>query len=360
MIHKSYSLSTLITAAISSALALSCCIGHAAGLTDGSAPDTSLSPANLTLATNIEADDHAPIGLMGDHVHNKGEFMISYRFMHMYMDGMQDDGQKISDEAVLGEYMVTPLRMSMNMHMLGAMVAPSDKVTLTAMVPYLDLSMSHRNRMGVKFNTRSHGFGDIKAAALTPLLKTKHHQIIAKAGVSFPTGSINQRDHTPAGSNSLLPYPMQLGSGTYDLQPGVTYRGEAGNWNWGVQGNGTIRLGRNDNNYRLGNKVAVSPWVARQWHPGISTSIRANAQSWGRIAGADSRLNPQMVPTANTYNQGGKRVDLAFGINLAKTKGFFRNHRLSAEIGVPVYQHLDGPQLNTQFFVTGGWQWTIN
>ncbi|CAN0438246.1 unnamed protein product, partial [Scytosiphon promiscuus] len=44
----------------------------------------------LTTASPLLADDnhkvhrvdgHAPIGAMGDHLHKKGEFMFSYRFM---------------------------------------------------------------------------------------------------------------------------------------------------------------------------------------------------------------------------------------------------------------------------------------
>ena len=35
----------------------------------------------------IEADRHAPMGVMGDHLHEKGEWMVSYRFMSMGMEG---------------------------------------------------------------------------------------------------------------------------------------------------------------------------------------------------------------------------------------------------------------------------------
>lgn len=35
-------------------------------------------------------DDHAPLGVMGDHVHNAGEFMVSYRFSRMSMEGNRD------------------------------------------------------------------------------------------------------------------------------------------------------------------------------------------------------------------------------------------------------------------------------
>ena len=55
-----------------------------------------LLPALLLLgATTAEAaddvrpprpDSHAPIGVMGEHVHSKGEWMASYRYMRMNME----------------------------------------------------------------------------------------------------------------------------------------------------------------------------------------------------------------------------------------------------------------------------------
>jgi hypothetical protein len=36
------------------------------------------------------ADSHSPIGVMGDHRHEAGEMMLSYRFMYMMMEGSRD------------------------------------------------------------------------------------------------------------------------------------------------------------------------------------------------------------------------------------------------------------------------------
>ncbi|MCH1495007.1 MAG: transporter, partial [Rubripirellula sp.] len=50
----------------------------------------------LTLFTTVatahdsyrgRADKHAPAGLMGDHLHKTGEWMVEYKYMNMYMDG---------------------------------------------------------------------------------------------------------------------------------------------------------------------------------------------------------------------------------------------------------------------------------
>ena len=35
-------------------------------------------------------DDHAPIGVMGDHAHKAGEWMLFYRYGFMKMDGNRD------------------------------------------------------------------------------------------------------------------------------------------------------------------------------------------------------------------------------------------------------------------------------
>ena len=38
----------------------------------------------------LQADGRAPIGVMGEHRHKRGEAMLSYRFMHMDME-MRDN-----------------------------------------------------------------------------------------------------------------------------------------------------------------------------------------------------------------------------------------------------------------------------
>ena len=61
---------------------------------------------------------------MADHAHKEGEVMLSYRYGSMSMDSTQDSSG-----------------MEMHMHMLGAMYAPSDAVTLMVMAPFKNLDM---------------------------------------------------------------------------------------------------------------------------------------------------------------------------------------------------------------------------
>ncbi|MBC2600557.1 transporter [Puniceicoccus vermicola] len=308
--------------------------------------------------TSDRPDGHAPIGVMSDHMHHKGEWMLSYRFMYMDMDGMRNGTDNLSSQDVFAEgYMVSPKKMTMEMHMLGAMYAPSDDITLVAMVPFSRKDMDLETKMGMDFSTESSGLNDISIGGLYRLASWDQQTIHAGLSLSLPTGSTDERDDTPMGSNQVLPYPMQMGSGTYDLLPTVTYLGQTECWSWGAQLGGALRMGRNDEGYSLGNRGNATSWIAREWADWVSSSFRIDGSIWGNIDGANDDLNPMMIPTADPKNQGGKRVDLALGFNFYKPDGRLAGNRLGIEVGAPVYQDLDGPQMKTDWTVTAGWQY---
>jgi len=126
----------------------------------------SAAAADQSFGKVSRPDGHAPISVMGDHMHKKGEWMLSYRYMFMDMDGNRDGTRRVSDDAVLADYPVTPRKMDMEMHMLGVMYGLTDRVTLMAMMPFARLDMDHRTRMGARFNTRSTGIGDLKLSGM--------------------------------------------------------------------------------------------------------------------------------------------------------------------------------------------------
>jgi hypothetical protein len=158
---------------------------------------------------------------------------------------------------------------------------------------------------------------------------------------------------------------MQLGSGTFDFLPGLTYLGSHDPLFWGSQVSATLRLGKNDNGYALGDSFGLSTWIAHRLAEWLSMSARLQGQIWGDIEGADSeivRVSPMMVSTVPTAEPGlrsGKRIDLLFGIDLSAPQGKLKGGRLAIEGGFPVYQYLDGPQLETDWLFTAGLQWTF-
>lgn len=304
-------------------------------------------------------EHQAPVGVMGDHLHKQGEWMVSYRYMYMDMDETYVGTEDVSTSRVLGEFPVAPLSMDMHMHMLGAMYGLTDEITVMLMVPYLDKSMDHRTRMGAEFTTGASGLGDIKLSGLFSVYEQGSHRLHLNFGVSFPSGSIDERDRTPMGPEQLLPYPMQLGSGTYDLHPGFTYAGHYDRWSWGLQFMTVQRLGENDRDYTLGNRYEATSWISYQLVDWARGSFRIRKSTWQDIDGADPDLNPNMVQTADPTRQAGKRWDALFGVDITGPDGsMFAGQRLGLELGLPIDVDVNGPQLVTDMEFTVGWQIT--
>jgi len=317
-------------------------------------------------------DGHAPIGVMGDHVHGAGEWMFSYRFMRMTMDGMRDGTSDVSSDDILmpdGSYMMAPEDMVMDMHMFGVMYAPSDRVTLMTMIPWVRNRMTVRRRMPMMgidetFVTRSEGLGDVSLTALIDIASFDDGQRLhAGIGVSAPTGSIDETDATPMGADTPLPYPMQTGSGTWDLLPSVTWIGQGESWSWGAQAGGRIHLGENDHDYTLGDRVRVGAWAAWRAVDIASFSLRLDYQRWGDIDGTDAALAPNAAtrnPNADPDLRAGSRIDLGLGVNLLGTPdSVFPDHRVAAEVLLPIHEDLDGPQMSVESIVILGWQYAF-
>lgn len=302
----------------------------------------------------MRPDMRPPTGVMGTMSPHEGGFMLSFGYMRMGMDGNRDETTDLSTAQVLAQFPVAPLNMDMDMFMLGGMYGITDDLSLMLMVPFLNMTMDHVTRMGAQFTTKSSGLGDIRVGGGYDLWEEDGHRLKLLAGLSLPTGSTDETDATPAGPNSVLPYPMQNGSGTFDLLPGLSYTGMSGDWSWGGRLGAALRLGENDDNYSLGNTYGATVWGARRWKDWFSTSLRLTGQMVGDIDGADPRLNPALVPTADPDLRAGRFFSVGLGANFIVPEGVARGLRFSVEGVLPVYQNLDGPQLKRDYAVLFG------
>jgi hypothetical protein len=328
----------------------------------------SMEPAPISnLWDPGRVDAHAPIGVMGDHTHEAGEWMLSYRYMYMNMEPNFVGNDKVSARQVVtpkpkGEgFLVSPTKMNMEMHMMSVMHAPTDNLTLMLMMPWISKEMDHIRRDGLRFTTRSRDWGDLKLQGLVKVYDANRQRIHLNLGVSAPTGATNEADVVPGPGRTRLPYPMQIGSGTWDLILGATYLGQSDHFSWGAQAIGTVRTGTNDEGYTLGNMIDGNVWGAWEACRSVSFSTRFGISSWGNIDGRDRNLviPPSVVPTADPNLRGGTRVDWAGGINFKFVDGPLQGGRLAFEAGLPLWQDLDGPQLGTDWFMTAGLQYAF-
>lgn len=322
------------------------------------------SSASFADQQNNRPDYHAPIGVMGDHVHQKGEIMLSYRLGYMYMDENINNRDHITEQEVLDNYMMAPTSMSMKMHMFGLMYGLNDKLTLAMMGGFADKKMDHINRNNETFIMDNDGFTDTKLTALYRFYDHNSNHLQFNTGISIPTASI--KDNKP--DDSRFAYPMQMGSGTYDILPTISYSGFSDNYSWGTQLNATFRLGRNNSGYTLGDIYNLTFWGAKKLNNLFSLSLRIDGKIIEGIEGKDHNINPMtMGMMAGSYMgapkdptlHNKKQIDSLIGLNFTSPFKSFKDHRLAIEFGMPIYQRISGPMLETDYKLMLGWQKTF-
>jgi len=308
-------------------------------------------------------DGQAPLGIMTDHMHGKGQWMVSYSYMNTGMMGMRNGNTKISDDEVFKNYYASPSSMNMQMHMLMLMYGVSDKLSLMAMGsfnintmnmnmdPTMQMHMADgMNMPPMSMSMKTYGVGDTKLYALYKLADKQNARIIAGLGCSLPTGSIQQKTETVTGDTAKTAYNMQNGTGSIALIPSITYVGQSNAVSWGASANAILQTGANSEGYQWGNQLTGTGWVAYKCASFFSISARLEAGTVGMIKGYDQQIAVYAAndPTANTANYGGTVVSALLGINFYVPRGVCRDLRIAFEFGAPFYQNLNGMQPSLQ------------
>ncbi len=312
-----------------------------------------LSCSVLWAQTTSRVDAHAPIGIMGDHVHQKGEWMFSYRLMSMEMENLLQGTRTVKSSDLFNStaFMMAPKDMQMWMHMIGAMYAYSDKLTVMLMLPYIKNEMTIARKMqNDEIQRKSSGLGDVSVSALYSLLDQESKKLVVSLGLFLPTGTI---DEEVAGTR--LGYPMQLGSGSYALKPSLTYTFLGKGYSLGSQVSLKYFVDENDEKYTRGNEYNLDVWGSYQLIKYFSSSLRLSYFANESIDKNDSQINSTTSPANRAEYQHAEALSLFLGANFLGQK-FLKDHRFAFEIGKPIYQDRPGTQMKTNLIYTFGWQ----
>jgi hypothetical protein len=294
---------------------------------------------------------------MVSHVHNQGEWMLSYRVMQMQMASPQQGTHSFSSLDVFNNYLVNTPSMEMNMQMVMGMYGITDRLTAMVMLNYISNSMQmeflntgmaamHGMSNASTMEMKSSGLGDTKLQLLYGLIKNEGNQLILGIGASLPTGSIQQKGQVSDVfyASSRFPMMMQLGSGTLDILPTISYVRETGSTTYGIQSSAIIHSTTNKNAYCFGDEVVLNSWFAYNWWRTLGTSIRVEAQYIGKMIGYDKAVYMYNEIGANPANYGGTFLQSFIGTSYEFTSGFIQNNRFAIEYGLPIYQQLNGIQ----------------
>jgi hypothetical protein len=321
-------------------------------------------------------NDLTPAGVMISHIHNKNEWMVSYRYMSMEMNGLLSGTQQKNKSDVFVNYLMSPEKMRMDMHMVMAMYGVTNRFTIMTMLNYNITTMSmsmlettamshmsgmHMNDMNMSPIMKTSGISDLKLHLLYGLIKGLNHQLLLSTGFSFPTGNIDLKGkpNDMIYSDKRLPYAMQLGSGSFDILPCVNYLYQQKKIAFSIQGSGVVRTRYNNIGYKWGNEATLNSWFAYQWFNIFSTSVRLEGNIAGKIKGYDPTLYYYNEPSSNPFNYGEKRLNCFIGSGIQFKKGLVKNSRLGIEYGLPLYQSLNGTQMKLKQTLYASWAVTF-
>ena len=283
-------------------------------------------------------------------------FRVAYAYERIEKRGLRDSDRNISTSDVFGNlappvYTRAPRALTVDVHTLQLAYAPHPRFTLVVEVPFLRKRLDTSTVAGVETRATTHGIGDVGLALVVPFIRKKHERSQIHIGLDVPTGSVRRRK-----GGARRPYDSQLGSGTVDLEWGLTYRGQLRRWSWGGQFIGRHPIGMNDLDYREGSRFEASLWGGVGLFHGLRASLRMDWQKQNntRVQGTDDILLI-VDPSDNAKIRGGTRVTISPGLSLEVPR--LEHQRIAIEFGLPIYQNLDGPQLERDWSLKAGWQW---
>lgn len=329
-----------------------------------------------------------PAGLMcvGGHMLNQeGDFMVGYVYQYLRETGnMLNRTSKASDAAMAANgYRTIPTFHDMHMHMIDLMYAPTDWFNIMVMPMFMDMDMDLRSLSGVPARPvgedhlhgghQTGGIGDTLMFGMFKLFKHRGHHVNLGLGFSAPTGDVDiklNRQHQQDGG--FIHYQMQLGSGTWDFLPSLTYLGQYDRFSWGAQANANVRMqNRNDSGYRLGNMFQASAWGSYSILNWLSGSVRGVYTVEGSIKGefnpvpgncfyascSPDNVNPTSSTLDDPRNYGGRFWDVGFGLNVVVPGGEFSGNHLSVEWLQPVHEDVNGFQLERKGTLFATWSY---
>lgn len=328
---------------------------------------------------------HAPAGVMFEHrLPNAGDMMLGYRYMYGSQNGnVQQGTRNISDQALIkqgcngAKCYVTPETMNMHMHMLDIMYAPTDWLTLMLMPQFMDMNMQMRrlDGAGLPSNTlepvdyaavlhadhqhTTGGIGDTGMYALFKLFDTSDQHMHLTLGVTAPTGDVGIKLRDTHGvSIGFIHYGMQLGSGTWDFKPSLTYTGQLEKWSWGAQVSGTKRMeSYNRSGFAFGDILQTTAWSSYEALDWLSFSLRGVYTVQGTLKGLYNDNYTEVGTMDYVNNYGGRFWDVGFGVSMLMPEGELQGNRLSFEWVQPVEDDVNGYQIPREAALSASWSY---
>ena len=339
-------------------------------------------------------NSHAPISVMGDHIHKKNEFMFSYKKMIMNMGGNYFSNNwnynnnnliNIQDIYEIG-YNYYSQNMIMKMDMLGMMYGFSDKITVMLMLNFIHNQMEMNKLIDIRANSdngHSHsemnmdhstkGIGDPAIIFLISLLNKQKFKIHTNIGLFLPFGDIttshemglemHDHEHELTGNDYRVmrnAYGMQLGSGTVDPKISLIAVKYHNNLSYGSQIGGLIRLFENKSGYSNSSKYYINSWISKNINSSISISTIISYNFSTSISGKDDSIISMTSPETDVKNSGNQILMTGIALNYLFPSSLLNGLRFALEYQSPNLWYNNGIKIKLDNQITLGFQYTIH
>jgi hypothetical protein len=160
-------------------------------------------------------------------------------------------------------------------HLLGVRYTLTEKWATRVVGAAVDNQYTILKKDGSQEDVYVQGMGDMKVQAVYQIYEDPYHRFEASAGTTIPTGATDL-----IGPNGKpLSSRMQLGSGTFDFVPEVSYTFTSHGWELGDRINAVIHNGKNSSGYTNGDEYGDSASANYLLFPFLSPSITVSLRN---------------------------------------------------------------------------------
>lgn len=285
-------------------------------------------------------DARPPAGLIGAQLMPAGDVRVQYTLGRMSFGDVRFETQTVPFLDVLDFYAGSPLERTETMHRVSLEYGFASSITLAVAAGWLSNSRDLADEDFLVSNESS-GLSDIMAGALFRVYEGDGISAHLNASVEIPTGSIEKVGQDLTGNTRLLPYEMQMGSGSLTVVPGATAAIQNEHGTVGGQALAKVRVMDNGRDYRLGNEFHGNVWMAFNVNELLSVSTGARVRTWGSIQGEDAAMDASLEPGQDPLLSSGTAVAIPAGVNLRVPEGFLAGTEVLFEFVFPAYQSYD-------------------
>ncbi len=199
------------------------------------------------------------------------------------------------------------------------------------------------------YRDHTEGLNDTQVNAQYIKMYSRGWLVMPEFGLSLPTGSVAEKNANNRQYN--YPYNMQLGSGTFDVPLAVTAMRVGSSWVPYARAQWIKRLGRNAQDYRLGDEYIGLAGLEYARRPWLVPGVRALYRDRDAIVGQDKTFGRNAL--VEYYHHHQINWDVSAVLKSAFAVSIDPEVKLALEAGLPLAQGLrnyDGVIVDTQFY----------